>query len=328
MFSETRRRVRIDPRRVYLVGFSGTARDSWALAYQLIGHAAGILGAGAGLPSGWSLPDPPTGGPAPVFFGTAGIADFNYEELVGVDSALDRTTIRHHVAVFDGSHSWPPEPLMREAVEWFELQAMRTGITPTDAAWIDSLYQVRLDMGRDLEAKGDTFAAWQRYRLTIGDFAGVHDTAAAAGSAARLLRGKAVQEALAQQRRNVKLSGQYLGAVRQYVAKVRASTTPPDVPSSLKDLKIRELQREVAEGTDSLAVQAVRRLLSYAFLVLASYESSDAFRANNPARALALLNVADAIRPGSTSVCDRRKRAMAMLGQDTSATARPCPSLP
>jgi hypothetical protein len=316
----------MDRHRVYLVGFSGTARDAWAFSYQLIGHAAGILGAGAGLPSGWSLPDPPSGGPAPVFFGTVGNTDFNYEELVGVDSALDRTSVRHHVAIFDGPHSWPPDALMREGVEWFELQAMRTGIRPVDTAWIDSLYQARLEAGRALESKGDAFGAWQRYRLTVGDFDGLHESAAAAESAARLQREKAVQDALKQQRRNVTLSGQYLTAVRKYVAKVRASTEPPDLQSSLKALKIRELEREAAQATDSLAVQAVRRLLSYAFLVMASYESSEAFRANNPARALALLDVADAIRPGSPGVCDRRKRAMAMLGQDTSAAARPCPA--
>ena len=216
---------------------------------------------------------------------------------------------------------------MLEGVEWFELQAMRTGTRPADAAWIDSLYQARLETGRALESEGDAFGAWQRYRLTIGDFDGLHETAAAADAAARLQRGKAVQEALSQQRRNVKLSGEYLAAVRQYVAKVRASPVPPDLQSSLKDLRIRELEGKAGTETDSLAVQAVRRLLSYAFLVMASYESSVAFEANNPARALALLNVADAIRPGSTSVCDRRKRAMGMLGQDTSAAARPCPTV-
>lgn len=325
MFAETKRRVRMDQRRLYLVGFSGTARDAWAFSYRMIGHAAGILGAGAGLPSGWSLPDPPTGGPSPVFFGTVGNADFNYEELIGVDSALDRTSVRHHVAIFDGPHSWPPEPLMREGVEWFELQAMRTGTRPADTAWIDSLYQGRLEAGRALESKGDAFGAWQRYQLTVGDFDGLHETAAAAESAARLQRGKAVQDALRQQRRNVKLSGEYLTAVRQYVAQVRASAEPPGLESSLKSLRIRELEREVARATDSLEVQALRRLLSYAFLVMASYEPSVAFEANNPARALALLDVADAIRPGSAAVCDRRKRAMGMLGQDTSAAARPCP---
>ena len=99
----------------------------------IMGHAAGILGAGAGLPSKWALPDPPTGGPAPVFFGTVGNSDFNYEEVIGIDSVLDRTSVRHHVAVFSGPHSWPPDALMLEGVEWFDLQAMRTGLKPADA---------------------------------------------------------------------------------------------------------------------------------------------------------------------------------------------------
>jgi len=326
MLAETRRRIRMDPHRLYLVGFSGTARDAWVFAYRLVGHAAGILGAGAGLPSRWTLVDPPTGGPAPVFFGTIGNSDFNYEEVIGIDSVLDRTTLRHHVAVFSGPHSWPPDALMLEGVEWFDLQAMRTGLKPVQQEWVDSLYGARLELGRALEAAGDSFAAWQRYRLTVGDFDGLHETSAAAERAARLQRTHPVQGALKEQRKNVGRSGEYLGLVRQYVAKVRASSEPPGLESSLEELKIRQLEREVETETDTLTVQAVRRLLSYAFLVLASYESSDAFRENNPARALALLDVADAIRPGSASVCARRKRAMGMMGRDTSEAAQPCPA--
>ena len=324
MYAETIRRVRMDRRRLYLVGFSGTARDAWAFAYRITGHAAGILGAGAGLPTKWALPDPPTGGPAPVFFGTVGNSDFNYEEVIGIDSVLDRTSVRHHVAVFSGPHSWPPEALMLEGVEWFELQAMRTGLTPAEPAWIDSLYGARLEVGRALEAAGDSFAAWQRYRLTLGDFDGLHETSTAAEQAARLGRTSPVQEALKQQRRNVTRSGEYLTAVRQYVAKVRASMEPPELQSSLEELRIRQLEQEAETATDTLTVQAVRRLLSYAFVVLASYESSVAFQENNPARALGLLDVANAIRPGSASVCERRKRAMGMMGRDTSAAAQPC----
>ena len=326
MYAETRRRVRMDRHRVYLVGFSGTARDAWVFAYRLVGHAAGILGAGAGLPSNWALPDPPAGGPAPVFFGTVGDSDFNYEEVIGIDSVLDRTSVRHHVAVFSGPHSWPPDALMLEGLEWFDLQAMRTGLKPAAPAWVDSLYGARLELGRALEAAGDSFAAWQRYRLTVGDFDGLREATAAAERAARLQRTQPVQAALKQQRKNVSRSGEYLTLVRQYVAKVKASSEPPGLESSLKDLQIRQLQREAETGTDTLTVQAVRRLLSYAFLVLASYESSEAFREDNPARALALLDVADAIRPGSAGVCARRKRAMGMMGRDTSEAAEPCPA--
>jgi len=127
-------------------------------------------------------------------------------------------------------------------------------------------------------------------------------------------------------RRNVTRSGEYLTAVRQYVAKVRASKEPPELQSSLEELRIRQLEQEAETATDTLTVQAVRRLLSYAFVVLASYESSVAFQENNPARALGLLDVANAIRPGSASVCERRKRAMGMMGRDTSAAAQPCPT--
>ena len=135
-----------------------------------------------------------------------------------------------------------------------------------------------------------------------------------------------MQAALKQQRKNVSRSGEYLTLVRQYVEKVRASSEPPGLERSLKDLKIRQLEREMETGTDTLTVQAVHRLLSYAFLVLAWYESSLAFEQNNPARALGLLDVADAIQPVSAGVCARRKRAMGMMGRDTSEAAEPCPA--
>src|SRR5579872_907132 len=40
----------IDPRRIYLAGFSGTARLAWGYGIELRGHVAGVLGFGAGLP--------------------------------------------------------------------------------------------------------------------------------------------------------------------------------------------------------------------------------------------------------------------------------------
>ncbi len=326
MYAETGRRVRMDRHRVYLVGFSGTARVAWDFAYRLADHAAGILGAGASLPTDWVLVDPPVGGPAPVFFGTIGNADFNYEEVLGVDSLLDRTSVRHHVAVFTGPHSWPPDSLMLEGVEWFELQAMRTGLKPTVPAWVDSLYGARLELGRSLEAAGDSFAAWRRYRLTVGDFDGLHETSTAAEQAARLQRTQPVKSALKQQRKNADQATEYLDALRFYLTKVRISVDPPGVESSLKDLKIRQLQRQAESDTDTLAVQAARRVLLNTFVTLASYEASDALRENKPARALALLDVANAIRPGLASVCAKRKRAMGMMGQDTSEAAQPCPA--
>jgi hypothetical protein len=41
---------------------------------------------------------------------------------------LDRKlTSPHHLAVFSGGHTLPPDDVALEAIEWLELQAMKTG---------------------------------------------------------------------------------------------------------------------------------------------------------------------------------------------------------
>jgi hypothetical protein len=64
---------------------------------------------------------------------TAGTEDFNYIEMRWLDRAL---TTPHHLAIFEGGHGWPPSDLAGEAIEWLEIQAMRSGRRTADAAFL------------------------------------------------------------------------------------------------------------------------------------------------------------------------------------------------
>jgi hypothetical protein len=263
-----------------------------------------------------------------VFYGGAGTTDFNYEEVLALDELLARAAFRRHVATYDGPHSWPPEPVMRDAVEWMELQAMRRELKPVAATWIDSLYQARLDSARAVESAGDPFGAWRRYRLTRDDFDGLRDVATAAGRVAGLERSKPVRQAIDRQREAAIRSREYLAALQRYIGAVRHSDQPPNLARSLDDLSIRRLQGEARDSRDTVRALAAQRLLEHAFVVTAFYEPRDAFDASNPARALALLEVAEAIHPGIPFVCHDRKRALAWLGRDTTAAACEAPPAP
>src|SRR5688572_1263360 len=88
MLPDARRRFSIDPKRLYLAGFSGTARAAWDFSARLRDGVAGVIGFGAGLPS----EKHPVGTPPP-FFGGAGNTDFNFQELRALDDKLDKLEI-------------------------------------------------------------------------------------------------------------------------------------------------------------------------------------------------------------------------------------------
>ena len=118
MSADVGRRFSIDPQRIYLAGMSGGARVATgiALANTLI---AGVIASSAGFPDS----QPRTRVPFAVF-STAGTEDFNYMEMRLLDRRLSSA---HFLAVFRGGHTLPPDDVAFDAVEWMELQAMRSG---------------------------------------------------------------------------------------------------------------------------------------------------------------------------------------------------------
>ncbi len=77
LFFDALNRFAADRRRVYLAGFSGTARYAWAVGFGLKGQVAGIIGCGVALPGrlpGWREV-------AFAFFGAAGETDCRQREV-------------------------------------------------------------------------------------------------------------------------------------------------------------------------------------------------------------------------------------------------------
>jgi predicted esterase len=59
-----------------------------------------------------------------VFFGAAGVDDFNYAELKSLQEPLTKAGISHRVQTFEVRHEWPPVSVATAAVEWMELHAI------------------------------------------------------------------------------------------------------------------------------------------------------------------------------------------------------------
>ena len=325
MLDDVQRFLPVDSRRLYLVGFSGTARFAWELNTQLPGTITGIVGAGAAVPGGRAWMRSNIGKSSPVVFGTVGILDPNYEEMRSFDAELDTIGAVHHVERFDGGHQWPPTELSTHAVEWLELQAMRRGQKPRNQPWIDSLYGAWRAKAARVDSAGDAPVAARQYRLVRADFDGLTDVTATAVRLAalekdpRVRRTAAVEAALAE--RDFKLGS----ALVSFAGELKAAPSPPSIDQARKRLELDALRRDAARTDDSTASVAARRALERIFTHMSFYAPREFFDAKRYAHAAYALQIARLIKPDDGGACFWQARALAQLGDKPNAlTALEC----
>jgi len=310
MLPDVQKRFSVNAGRVYLAGFSGTARVSWDFAKLLDGHVQGVIGAGAGLPPGFDLSKDLHF----VFFGAAGLIDFNYEEVRALDGRLDDIGMAHHIEFFEGRHGWMPKPIATEAVEWMELQAMKTGLRPKDDARIGSLWAARLERAAAREKEGRLLDAYDAYSLLAKDFDGLHDIGPARGKAEELRSDKTVRHALLQMEKSGARQKIYEQELGEFLSRYQTADPLPSLEQSLMDLRIKSLKKQ-AESDDPLESLPARRVLENVLVYTSFYQPEAFLTSNAPMRALGMLQVAEAIKPESPQVCWGMARAHAMLGQ-------------
>jgi poly(3-hydroxybutyrate) depolymerase len=112
LLADTHARFAIDDSRLFVAGLSGGAR--LALAWAQGGGIAGVVACSAGF-------GPP---PAPKqipfrLFATAGVDDFNYDELYRLSQEFAKRGVSHRFVEFTGGHEWLPPALAAEALEFF-----------------------------------------------------------------------------------------------------------------------------------------------------------------------------------------------------------------
>jgi predicted esterase len=196
MLGDVDSRFAIDGKRVYLTGFSGGARAATTLAVRLTGQVAGVIGCGAGLAEGLA----PSSSLPFIYYGTVGNEDFNYPEMKQLDRALDSASVTHHVEMFEGGHSWAPADVCARAVEWMELQAMKTGRRARDDSFIDRAFKNGQDAANASETADRIYDAYRAYASIAVDFKGLRDVVEIEKKAALLKDSKAVKQAINKER--------------------------------------------------------------------------------------------------------------------------------
>src|SRR2546422_1500512 len=155
MLAWARAHPSLDPSRVYLAGFSGTARAALGFAVALRGHVAGVIAVGGAL--GFSLGGPETafaGDSTFAYFGSAGTRDFNYEEVLAMADRFRATRVPFRVVPFEGPHSWPPAEVCGDALDWLELRAMLGGLRMMDSGWVRARLADEVARAAELERSG------------------------------------------------------------------------------------------------------------------------------------------------------------------------------
>jgi predicted esterase len=296
MLRSAQERLSIDGSRLYLAGFSGTARAVLRFAVTLRGHVAGVVASGGAL--GFELGGPETvfaGDSAFAFFGAAGTRDFNYEEMLSMSERFGTTRVPFRFVAFEGPHSWPPDTICSEAIDWLELRAMRGRLRAVDSAWVLDRLAGELARAADLERHGQWARALRLYQAIARDYAGWPKSSDAATHADALRNRPEIKRYNQEAQRLAARDLQQAGDLQKILQWARSQRQAPAPETLIRKLRIPELQQDVARA-DSLRAASAARLLARIFAWLAFYEPRS-YLANGAAdRALSMF--AAAIRIG------------------------------
>lgn len=193
---DTHSRWNINDSRIYLSGFSGGSRVASNIAVALKGQIAGVIGCGAGFPPGLT----PAGNSPFAYFGIVGIEDFNYPEMLDLETQLTEAKFPKHLEIFDGGHSWPPQQVCSQALAWLQLSAMKSGLLDKDSNFIDTLFSADRARAQTYESMGALVRAFSSYNNIVIDFDKLKDNSEIANKLTQLSANKEFQQALKQEK--------------------------------------------------------------------------------------------------------------------------------
>ena len=319
---DAQRRYRIDRRRFYLAGMSGTAHASWRFAQMLEDNVAGVIAAAGGVQT------PTQGAPGEArfsYFGIIGTTDFNYQEMMRLEEHLLETGIDHRIEIFDGSHGWPPPELTNRALEWMELEASERGYIGPD----DELFAAELARARAAaERTDDPLDRLRRYRYIVRDFGRSRDVDEVRAMVERFARDPRVEARRQQETKLAREEQTYLTArFGPWLAEMQsADRRPPTLKQSLVALRIAALRERSADQEDLFDSHSARRRLESVFTAVAFYLPAEFEKKGDLERIIRGLEVAVEIFPDRPRAHWRLAEANARAGRLPAAFAALKPS--
>jgi len=291
MIEDVQTRLSVDGARTYTTGFSGGARQAILLDFLCKHCLAGVIAASAGYPINFKPEAPVTF----ALFGTAGTDDFNFPEVKTLDAEFSRLGAAHRFENFEGGHAWPPPELAAAAVEWMELQALKSGLRQKDEAFTAGVWGRRLEEARRLEGESKSYAAYRAYESLAADFRGLRDTAEADGRLAALGASKEVKAALRDEAEQSSRQRQLVGELLDLAEKRRGDYEGREQAAADFRAKVEGLRVKSKAEADTGERRVARRTLNQVSAHF--YETAAGLRQQHarPAEVVAALEIASEV---------------------------------
>jgi len=318
LWVDTHARFSLDDGRVYTTGFSGGARVATSIAQGLKGQVAGVIACGAGFPI--APAQRPSKDTPFVFYATVGIRDFNFSELRELDKTLTDVGITHHVEIFDGGHEWAPKELAAGALEWMDLQAMKSGRRDKDTSLTEAIYAEHLEKARRVDEAGDTARAFHYYQDLAEDFRGLRDVSEVEARL-RVMKdskdlGKAFKRQARQEANIASLESDHYATFQRVMAGILApSAGEYERRQAIRELRLPKFRQLESRKNDTDESIAAERFV-YGVMVHTIEEGLQSLTAGEFARARADLEIAAECAPDDGFILYQLARAYA-LNKDT-----------
>jgi poly(3-hydroxybutyrate) depolymerase len=293
MQTYTHQRFAIDEERMYATGFSGGARAAVRIAIACK-CLAGVLANGAGFPVDLA--------PSPqmhfVFFGAAGVDDFNYPELRNLEEPLTKAGISHRIQTFDGRHEWPPVSVATAAVEWMELHAIKAGKRPLDDGFINTMWQQLLSDAKTLEEAKKYYETYQLYLSMAESFNGLRDVAQIETKVKQLSDSREVKAAIRDEQAQIRKQRDLEGQLNSLMAGAPVNQSEEGFdPNNHLQAILSDLRKQSSTPDDSTQRRVARRVLDGLFIGLIEQGISLLQTEKNYSESIKRLKLATEVNP-------------------------------
>lgn len=296
MMRDTLQRFAIDEGRLYVTGFSGGARVASAMGLLQKGRVAGVIGCGGGFPVG----EQPNAETPFGFCGAVGNEDFNWVEMNRLDRTFASLGKAHRLLRFPGGHTWPPPDAAMAAIEWLELEAMRAGGRPKDAALVGGWLQRDLARARNEEARGGLYEAWLEYLDLAVAYRGLADVQPLEARAAALQGQEAVKRAAKREREGEQREVLQRNEIERYIGQLLDAEQQVDATRNLHGL-LDVLERRARNDKTPSERLLARRLLEFANIT-AYYAGEPLFDSGDYGSATVYFELQAVLHPESAGV--------------------------
>ena len=247
-------RFSINMKRVYTAGLSGGARIAMKVAMDS-NEMAGVIASSAGFPPGER-----SSNLSFAVFGTAGTEDFNYLEMRQLDEELSSP---HRIVVFLGGHTWLPPDLAMQAVEWMEIQAMKSERAPRDEKLLQKVFDAR---SAEVAAQKSELGTFEAASAMVRDFEGLRDVPKFAAQVQALQEKKTLLDALNKQHADEHFEAQLESELMDLQEGLEDGGDAQTASlSQLKD-RLTKLSQQAAGSEDTPERRMARRLLGGVFV--------------------------------------------------------------